>query len=300
LLWELEEHCGITPKLDEHEKAEPEHKEIVEEVEKEAGVDMTQSASCKEGKHKECRNMICQCPHHFKKEAASTTTVTTYPAAPTAPTAPTTPQTDDAPSNAPDDASPSCALCGGLTFADYAGYQNHMEYTHASDTAPTNPVQKLQPTNVTSKKVADLEFHPTSPELRKAITLLHSLDEDQLMDRGYIIGLLSAKGMSEAAELINKMSQGELEDFIVNNLEKEADVVTDETIEEGTGTPPATPAATTTTPTIQNVRPTDNNNLEIAVQKPQSPPSPGQIWSFDPVNKVYVSMPDPANPHKTI
>lgn len=31
-------------------------------------VDMSQTAACKEGKHKECKNMICQCPHHFAEE----------------------------------------------------------------------------------------------------------------------------------------------------------------------------------------------------------------------------------------
>src|SRR6185295_19753385 len=35
-LWKLEEACGITPKLSAEEKAEPEHKEIVEDIEKKA------------------------------------------------------------------------------------------------------------------------------------------------------------------------------------------------------------------------------------------------------------------------
>ena len=86
-------------------------------------------------------------PAEVDKESAVSGTVTTTvsPASPTAPGAATntgTPQTDDAPSNAPDDASPSCALCGGLVFADYAGYQNHMAFTHASDVMPTTPGQK--------------------------------------------------------------------------------------------------------------------------------------------------------------
>ncbi len=47
---------------------------------KEASVDMTQSLECKEGKHNKCRNMICQCPHHFKnKEALKTALPPTIP-----------------------------------------------------------------------------------------------------------------------------------------------------------------------------------------------------------------------------
>lgn len=36
----------------------------------------------------------------------------------------------------------SCPLCGGLTFPDAAAYQQHMQYTHASDIMPTGPGQK--------------------------------------------------------------------------------------------------------------------------------------------------------------
>ena len=39
-VWEVEQKLGIKPNLPEHEKAEPEHKEIVEEVEKESAVDV--------------------------------------------------------------------------------------------------------------------------------------------------------------------------------------------------------------------------------------------------------------------
>ena len=81
---------------------------------------------------------------------------------------------------------------------------------------------------------------------------------------------------------------------------KEADQVTDETIT--TNDPkavipdPNAPAA----PTIQNVQPTDQDNLEVPVVKPTSPPAPGQIWVYNPDVKAYVSMPDPAAPGKTI
>jgi len=40
----------------------------------------------------------------------------------------------------------SCPLCGGLTFPDAAAYQQHMQYTHASDVMPTGPGQKLDKT----------------------------------------------------------------------------------------------------------------------------------------------------------
>ena len=78
---------------------------------------------------------------------------------------------------------------------------------------------------------------------------------------------------------------------------KEADVVTDETIQETTNDPNATnPSLTTippTTPAIQNVQPTDDDNLEVPVAAPTSPASPGQKWVFDTQFNKYVSMPDP-------
>ena len=39
-VWEIEQKLGIKPEIPEHEKAEPEHKEIVEEVEKESAIEV--------------------------------------------------------------------------------------------------------------------------------------------------------------------------------------------------------------------------------------------------------------------
>lgn len=54
----------------------------------------------------------------------------------------------------PDNAKVSCPLCGGMTFPNQAAYQQHMEFTHASDIMPTSPNQKLDKT-VASAEVAD-------------------------------------------------------------------------------------------------------------------------------------------------
>jgi len=78
---------------------------------------------------------------------------------------------------------------------------------------------------------------------------------------------------------------------------KTADTITDDTVVTNDpnavipnpNDPNAPPA-----PVIKNVQPTDNDNLEIPVPMPSSPPSPGQKWVFDTQNNVYVSMPDPA------
>lgn len=133
--------------LDTGKKNQKEVKEIVdalnaleERYEKEK-VKRQEKMKAKEQATSEVQKEAISVPNAADVGATSTSTTTTTPA-PGASTAPTTPQTDDAPSNAPDDASPQCQLCGGLVFADYAGYQNHMEFTHASDVMPTTPGQK--------------------------------------------------------------------------------------------------------------------------------------------------------------
>lgn len=72
-----------------------------------------------------------------------------------------------------------------------------------------------------SKKEATLDFR-SGPEYRRAITLLYSLDEDQLLNRNYIVQLLDIKQMPNAANDIKMMTDLEWEDFIVNNLELDA------------------------------------------------------------------------------
>ena len=257
LLWETEQKAGITPELSDEEKAEPEHKEIVEEVEKESSEKGRKPRSLVHKEYKEeltkeeleeepvekeasydpkwlekidcedCRAVSSghdrrhYCEKHqpkeaSKKEAAVTTqvtddtTVTTSPASPAAPGATTT----TTPEVTPDDKKTSCALCGGMTFNDFDAYQQHMEYTHASDTMPTSPTQKNLPTIAASKKVADT----------------------------------------------------------------------------------VTPVA----PVIQNVQPTDDDNLEIPTQAPTSPLPPGQHWQWNSTVGKYVAMTDPGSLGKTI
>lgn len=80
--------------------------------------------------------------------------------------------------------------------------------------------------------------------------------------------------------------------------------VTDETEEETqTGnsiTPIPGVAPLPTMPTFNNVQPTDNDNLEVNVPMPTSPPPPGQKWSYNSVDKVYVLMPDMSDPSKLV
>jgi hypothetical protein len=131
----------------------------------------------------------------------------------------------------PDDKKTSCALCGGMTFNDFDSYQNHMQFTHASDTMPTSPSQKLQPTNVKSEKIAD--------------------------------------------------------------------VVTDETVttnDPNAAIDPTVPAI----PTIKNVQPTDDHNLEDPTQMPTSPLPAGQKWQWNGMIGKYVAMTDPSNISKAI
>lgn len=94
----------------------------------------------------------------------------------------------------------------------------------------------------------------------------------------------------------------EVVEEVKEKTEKEADQVTDETIT--TNDPNAVINSFTpdpnAPPTFQNVQPTDQDNLEVPAVKPSSPPAPGQVWVYNPDVKAYVSMPDPANPGKTI
>lgn len=241
LLWEVEMKAGITPKLSEEDKAEPEHKEIVEEVE---------------------------------KQAALPTAITPTLSNP----APTSNATTTSPT--PDDQKPTCALCGNMTFSDYAAYQNHMAYTHASDTMPTSPSQKLQPTNVKS-------------EQKESATTCSQCGEEHKSD---IMKENLPTGITIKDLPLAKINP---EDFL-GIPKKKADVMTDETIT--TNDPnavipaPVTPAS----PVIQNVRPTDDDNLEIPTQAPTSPLPAGQHWQWDSTVGKYVAMTDPTNLGKTI
>jgi hypothetical protein len=155
-LWKLEEECGLTPELSEHEKAEPEHKEIVEEI-----------------------------VEDIEKEAAGETMAT------------------------------KCT-CG------------HMWKDHTDDN--------------------DCSFDNCDC---KSFSRLH----------------------------------------------KQADQVTDETTvvtnDPNATVPSTTPA--TTTPLIQNVQPTDDDNLNVPVAMPTSPTPPGTQWVFDTQFNKYVIMPMASN-----
>lgn len=90
-------------------------------------------------------------------------------------------------------------------------------------------------------------------------------------------------------------------------LKKNADQVTDETITTNDPnaiidpTNPLSPdQAVAPAPTIQNVQPTDDDNLNVPVAAPTSPTPPGTKWTFDTQFNKYVIMPDPAAPGKTI
>lgn len=89
---------------------------------------------------------------------------------------------------------------------------------------------------------------------------------------------------------------------------KKADVLTDLTthvtemkdrmnsVQDKLQTVPAVKTAdtsTTTTPVVQNVHPTDDDNLDVPVPAPTSPLPPGQKWVFDTQFNKYVAMPDP-------
>lgn len=232
LLMTLEKECGIESKPNEAHR--PDEMEVeLESAQKETNWPLCSVDGCKNkadsvGTEDSKRYCYTHSWGHKQKmkeaavQSATTTTITNAPAAPSSPA----PVTSTNPTATTPATQPVCALCGGQSFADYAAYQNHMEYTHASDTMPTTPSQKNLSTTVGGLKTADQ--------------------------------------------------------------------VTDETIT--TNDPNAVfpdPNALPTDPVIKNVQPTDNDNLEIPVAMPSSPPSPGQKWVFDTENNVYVSMPDP-------
>lgn len=167
LLWETEQKLGITPKLSPEEKAEPEHKTIVEEVEKESS----------------------------KK-------ISTLPGQGLA---------------AP------CTNCGhGVVFKDGSDSWFHNEEMHDEQCKCRIPDNSVATGNPPIKEAAPIPTDsPTSPVMP--------------------------------------------------------------------------------TPLPQDIRPTDEDNLESPVQPPKSPLPTGQKWVFDSVNKKYIAMTDPAaSPGKII
>jgi len=309
LLWETEQKAGIKPELSDEEKAEPEHKEIVEDIEEKEGKEKPDHKELIKEVVKEVKKVMEEDKDEEPKEILEIAAAAnewplcsvescnnkadsvvegkrycythswgkggkhTEAALPTA-IAPTlsnpAPAANATPAVTPDDKKTSCALCGGMMFNSFDAYQQHMQYQHASDTMPTSPTQKNLPTIAASKK-----------KVAKIVTC-----EDCGMEFKGVEGEC-CKGCTEAEEKSNKKEAADVQ-------------LTDETIT--TNDPnavlpdPTVPAA----PVIQNVQPTDDDNLEIPVTMPTSNPAPGQKWVFDPVNKKYISMPDPAAPGKTI
>jgi hypothetical protein len=320
LLWETEQKAGIKPELSDEEKAEPEHKEIVEDIEEKEGKEKPDHKELIKEVVKEVKKVMEEDKDEEPKEILEIAAAAnewplcsvescnnkadsvvegkrycythswgkggkhTEAALPTA-IAPTlsnpAPAANATPAPTPDDKKTSCALCGGMQFNDFSAYQQHMEYTHAGDTMPTTPAQKNLPTTAASKKEAG---HPDA-------------ERGEEIDCAYC-GKIVPSGRRV------KTPQGYMHDKCKTQESKDhsfkkADQVTDETIQEGTGIPPAIPAVTPA-PVIKNVQPTDDDNLELSIPAPTSPLPIGQKWVFDTQFNKYIAMPDPAIPGKTI
>lgn len=251
-LWKLEEECGITPKLTEHEKAEPEHKEIVEDIEKEA----KDSMSVRYYKHNNEKGH-CSCKY-CEKERKSLEKKAARPD-------PDDINNPDSPGYESDEHDLMDSFVQ-LKNGQFALVQSHNE-------GGMIEVDLLGKTPTGYKYVTD------SPIPVPVSAVKRELDWDEIQ-----------------ALNIEHEPWPEVEST------KQADQVTDETIV--TNDPnavidpnnPAVPPA----PTIQNVQPTDDDNLEVPVSAPTSPPPPGQKWVFDTQFNKYVLMPDPAAPGKQI
>lgn len=237
-LWTLEEKLGLTPKLSEHEKEEPEHKEIVEDIEKEAASKSNEFKQAVEwlegfiGADIEERKRYGKVDLVEAVEEAYADSVGMWPF-----------RSDD-----------------DQFWGDAA--EVACKYLNVPCPGASNKRADLMSCVMCGKK--------SEP------------------------GFTGDKTCSEKCQI--NLRNKELDE----ELGKKADQVTDETIVTNDPNAVLPTDQVTTTPGYKNVQPTDNDNLAIPVVKPTSPPAPGQIWVFDTENNVYVSMPDPANPGKTI
>ena len=134
------------------------------------------------------------------------------------------------------------------------------------------------------------------PEIHMGVEEL----ENKLWELEEKLGLTPELSEHEKSEPEHKEIVDDIEDKKKVNKSAVDVQVTDETLEEGTGTPPSTTTPATTTPVIQNVQPTDDDNLNVPVAMPSSPTPPGTKWVFDTQFNKYVIMPDGSNPGKTI
>lgn len=138
----------------------------------------------------------------------------------------------------------------------------------------------------------------TDPEVHKGIEEL----ENRIWKLEEFVGLTPKLSEHEKAEPEHKEIVDDIEDKKKVNKSAVDVTVTDETLEEGEGIPPTATTPATVAPTIQNVQPTDNDNLEVPITAPTSPPPPGQHWVYnsDPTVNAYVLMPDPTDLSKTV
>jgi hypothetical protein len=238
-LWKLEEECGITPKLNEHEKAEPEHKEIVEDIEKEAAGE-TPVTRCSCGHmwkdhtdDDECSFEDCDCKK-FKRSISDKTA-----------------------------AAPEWISYKGIMLPPGFDFDAFKEWSGGND------VDELA---LTQSEATEFQDEPN-------ISLEFYIQDNY---------------PQFAQEWETKNSE----------TEKHADTATDETSEtvvtnDPNATVPSTTPATTA-PLIQNVQPTDDNNLESPTQAPTSPLPAGQKWQWDSTVGKYVVMTDPASVNKAI
>ncbi|MGH7974760.1 MAG: hypothetical protein ACREBR_04495 [bacterium] len=140
-------------KMDTKKRNQKEVKEIVDALnalEERYAAEKAKRLEKQKAKAEQPKEVEAANPSAMGATAPNAVDQTTMPGSPEA--TPTTPQT-------PDDQKVSCPLCGGITFPDQASYQQHMQYTHASDIMPTTPGQKLD------KTVAAVES--ASPEMLK-------------------------------------------------------------------------------------------------------------------------------------
>ncbi len=93
-----------------------------------------------------------------------------------------TPGQPEATPTTPDDQKISCPLCGGMTFNDQGAYQQHMEFTHASDIMPTSPAQKLDKTVAAVDPVVNKV--ETDPKIAPGIIVPDSVKKhDEIVDK---------------------------------------------------------------------------------------------------------------------
>lgn len=210
-LWKLEEECGITPKLSPEEKAEPEHKEIVKDIEKEAA-------------HPD--------PDEPEEESEESDLMDNFVQ---------------------------------LKNGQFALVQSHNE-------------GGMIEVDLLGKTEGGYKYVTENPIPVPVSAVKRILEWDEI----------------QALKIQHEPWPA------VETPVKQADQVTDETVVTNDPNAVIDPAAVVPPPTIKNVQPTDDDNLEIPTQAPTSPLPAGQKWQWDSTVGKYVAMTDPAAIGKTI